>query len=373
MNRNYPPPPPSPPQQMYRRPRQPSGPGDSPYAPARVLFGLINQSQHRYASLREFARKQDEGFGQLQIDAQNLSIALGRRDPNAESVIQAWLDAAMQIGEANKYNIQQLMQHELALQGVLKRWLTGQPPEMPYQPPPPQYAQQQQQQQPPQYQESGPVRYANPPQGAPQAVPGQGGSQGPQGASQGAPHAPQGPLDPAAFAEQLRDPQVAAAVLARAQQMPLGPVAGQPQVMPGVMPGVQYGPAQVPVQMQYAVQGQGRDPAECARWTVPVSGSRGGSGTSPSSASSASASADERSSQIIMSQGFSRSIVLEDGTTVDVRAVDERDVSRGRHEAGEVIVVFNDDYFLTCNWSDAARIANVLLEASKDAKYFAKK
>jgi hypothetical protein len=250
MNRNYPPPPPPPPQQMYRRPRQPSGPGDSPYAPARVLFGLINQSQHRYASLREFARKQDEGFGQLQIDAQNLSIALGRRDPNAERVIQAWLDAAMEIGEANKYNIQQLMQHELALQGVLKRWLTGQPPEMPYQPPPPQYAQGQQ---PPQYQQSGPVTYANPPQGAPQAAPGQGG---PQGGPQGAPQVPQAPLDPAAFAEQLRDPQVAAAVLARAAQMPLGPVAGQPQVMPGV----QYAPAQVPVQMQYAVQGQGQIP-----------------------------------------------------------------------------------------------------------------
>ncbi len=257
MNRNYPPPPPPPPQQMYRRPR-PSGPQDNPYAPARVLHGLVNQSQHRYASLREFARKQDEGFGQLQIDAQNLMINLGRRDPNAEGVIQAWLDHAMQIGEANKYNIQQAMQHELALQGVLKRWLTGQASEMPYQPPPPQYAQQQQQQQPPQYQESGPVRYANPPQGAQQAAPGQQG--GPQGAPQGAPHAPQAPLDPAAFAEQLRDPQVAAAVLARAQQMPLGPVAGQPQVMPGVMPGVQYGPAQVPVQMQYAVQGPGQIP-----------------------------------------------------------------------------------------------------------------
>jgi len=241
MNRNYPPPP------MYRRPR-PSGPQDNPYAPARVLHGLINQSQHRYASLREFARKQDEGFGQLQIDAQNLMIALGRRDPNAENVIQAWLDHATQIGEANKYNIQQAMQHELVLQGVLKRWLTGQPPEMPYQPPPPQYAQQQPP--PPQYQQSGPVTYANPPQGAQQGAPPQGGA--PQAG-------PQMPLDPAAFAEQLRDPQVAAAVLARAAQMPLGPVAGQPQGMPGVYAPGQV-PGQVPVQMQYAVQGPGQIP-----------------------------------------------------------------------------------------------------------------
>lgn len=249
MNRNYPPPPPPP---MYRRPR-PSGPQDNPYAPARVLHGLINQSQHRYASLREFARKQDEGFGQLQIDAQNLMIALGRRDPNAENVIQSWLDHATQIGEANKYNIQQAMQHELVLQGVLKRWLTGQPPEMPYQPPPPQYAQQQPP--PPQYQQSGPTTYANPPQG------GQGPQQAPQQAQQaapgqgGPPGAPPMPIDPAAFAEQLRDPQMAAAVLARAAQMPLGPVAGQPQGMPGV-----YGPGQVPVQMQYAVQGPGQIP-----------------------------------------------------------------------------------------------------------------
>lgn len=74
-----------------------------------------------------------------------------------------------------------------------------------------------------------------------------------------------------------------------------------------------------------------------------------------------------------MSQGFSRDLVMKDGTAVDVRACDERDVSRGRHEPGEVIVAFNDEYFFTCDWNDAARIAAALLEASKDARHFAKK
>jgi hypothetical protein len=74
-----------------------------------------------------------------------------------------------------------------------------------------------------------------------------------------------------------------------------------------------------------------------------------------------------------MSRGFERNLVLKDGTTVDIRAADERDVFRGRHEAGEVIVVFNGDYFLTCAWSDAGRIADAFLEAAKSAKYLAKK
>lgn len=68
-----------------------------------------------------------------------------------------------------------------------------------------------------------------------------------------------------------------------------------------------------------------------------------------------------------------RDFDLEDGTSVHVEAVDARRASRGRNELGEVIVVFNGDYFLTCNWSDAARLGNAFLEAAENAKYLARK
>jgi len=70
-----------------------------------------------------------------------------------------------------------------------------------------------------------------------------------------------------------------------------------------------------------------------------------------------------------MSRAFERNLVLEDGTTVDIRVVDERAAISSRHEEGEVIAVFNGDFFLSCTWDDAARIADAFLEAAKDAKY----
>ena len=229
------------------------------YAPAEVLMGLIRQSEKRYATYRDLAMKQDQGFGQLQIDVQNMSIALSR-DPEVLDQLSDSLRAALTAAQMNKYLLEQACNAELYLQGELKRWLKGQPPvgrppavfqpRLPAQayaqgqqggpqgphvfgpvpqgwyPVPPGYGQQSQQPQQPQ----------QPPQGYGQPLPqGYAPQQVPQGY---APQAPQGYVPPEqAQPVDLRNPEAAAAFLKRAQPMPLG-VPGQPAAYSPVPPPV---------------------------------------------------------------------------------------------------------------------------------------
>lgn len=258
MNRSYPP---------YRRPMGPPARRPGPegyYAPAEVLMGLIRQSENRYATYRDLAVKQDAGFGQLQIDAQNMSIALAHHDPEGLQQLESSLRAALAAAQMNKYLLDQACAAELYLQGELKRWLKGQSPSQGAPPPvfhpqrmlpygqgpgpyqgngqgphvfgpvqdgwyPPQIQGHTQQ---PQVQAQG---YPQPPQGQAQGYP-----QQPQGQSQGyPPQQPQQPQGPAPNPAEvnLRDPAAAAAFLQRAQPMPLGPVAqGMPQVPAAYMP-----------------------------------------------------------------------------------------------------------------------------------------
>lgn len=235
---------------------QPQRPDSSPYAPAQVLLGLIKQSENRYLTYRDLAMKQDRGFGQLQIDAQNLSIALSPRDPEAYDRIQAYLDAALSAGENNKRHLEEAMQYEIMLQGELKRWLVGQPPS----------------QLAPQANPSGRLPYnqewtqGQPPQ-----------QQGQQG---GQPPSPQQPQQPQYFKGQTptrfapgdwRDPAQAAEVLRRAQEMPLGnavggpPSPGQPVYQaPNAPGGFPPPPSGAPVQVQYA------DPSAAQQAPPPV-------------------------------------------------------------------------------------------------------
>lgn len=250
MNRNFPPPP-----QQFRRPR----PDVSAYTPARVLMALIGQSEKRYMFLREAIMKLDAGFGQLEMESQNLFIAFAEYEPDAVGPLRESLGAVHARENVVKMDLERLMHDEMVLQGELKRFLKGQPPTIaPSQMrPPPQLGQGG----PPQgygpgYTREGyvPPGYSQgPQQGYPQQqqqmMPQQGPQQGPQQPSQ--PQippemmaAPQGPID-------YRDPKQAAAALLRAQPMPLGPGSTQPAMQQGggvfVPPGA-YGvtPAQVP-------------------------------------------------------------------------------------------------------------------------------
>lgn len=252
------------------QPPQPQRPDSSPYAPAQVLVGLIKQSENRYLTYRDLAMKQDRGFGQLQIDAQNLSIALSPRDPEAYDRIQAYLDAALGAGEHNKRLLEEAMQYEIMLQGELKRWLTGQPPS----PLSPQvnpsgrlpYAQEWAQGDPPQ---QGQPQQGQPQQGQPpqQRQPQQGQPQ------QGQPQQPQyfkGQTQQRFAPGDLRDPAQAQEALRRAQEMPLGPgvqqaAPGQPVYMtPNAPGGFPPPPSGAPVQVQYA------DPAQQTQAPPPV-------------------------------------------------------------------------------------------------------
>jgi len=272
MNRNFPPPPPG------YRPRPPQGPGpqpqpqrrsqpESPYAPVAVLMGLIKQSENRYVVYRDLAMKQDRGFGQLQIDAQNLSIALSPHDPEAYDRIQMYLDAALGAAEHNKRLLEEAMQYEILLQGELKRWLSGQPPS--------QFA--------PQVNPAGRIPYAQEwTQGGgapqqmqgqvPQQMQGQAPPQPPQPQpgqpSQGQPQQqPQPGQQPQYFKGQyqqsfapgdLRDPKQAQEFLRRAEQMPIGnamgqsPAPGQPVYQTPNQSGGYAQPPGVPVSMHYA-------------------------------------------------------------------------------------------------------------------------
>lgn len=200
------------------RPRQPyrGGPPPQHYAPAEVLLGLIRQSENRYATYRELLRRQDDGFGQLQIDAQNLAIALAPHGPDATLRLGASLDAALSAAATNKMLLEQACYAELHLQGELKRWLTGQPPAGPAPSP---WGREM----------YGPVPgaggwYADPQ--APQAPQmGQGGyfPQGqqdpqPEGYPAQQPMQPQQPSVPPLV--DLRDPKAAAEFMKRAQAMP---------------------------------------------------------------------------------------------------------------------------------------------------------
>ena len=182
------------------------------YAPAEVLLGLIRQSENRYATYRDLLRRQDDGFGQLQIDAQNLAIALAPQGPEATMRLGTSLDAALTAAATNKALLEQACLAELHLQGELKRWLTGQPPLGA--PPSP----------------WGREMYAPVPGGPsgwydPQAMQ---MPQMPQGASQGAGYLPQG-YPPTAQPGvpplvDLRDPKAAAEFMKRAEAMPqVGP------------------------------------------------------------------------------------------------------------------------------------------------------
>jgi hypothetical protein len=256
MNRFRPPMPPPVVPPAYRpgpAPQQPApgprrGP-ENPYAPAHVLIGLIRQSENRYVTYRDLAMKQDRGFGQLQIDAQNLSIALSPRDPEAYGRIQTYLDAALAAAENNKRLLEEAMQHEIALQGELKRWLSGLPASpLPTRNPwpteqgngtaaqeqatqstqqPQQQAQQQPQQQPQQQQSSTPQYF-------------------------------KGQTEQAFAPGDLRDPKQAQEFLGRAEQMPVAnamgqpPAPGQPVYQTQNGPGGYAQPPGVPVSMHYA-------------------------------------------------------------------------------------------------------------------------
>lgn len=247
MNRPFPP---------FQRGMRPARPGpEGYYGPAEVLMGLIRQSENRYATYRDLAMKQDAGFGQLQIDAQNMSIALSHHDPEALAQLEASLRAALAAAQMNKYLLDQACQAELFLQGELKRWLKGQPPSQGA--PPPVFHPQRMLpygQGPGPYQGSGQGNgqgqhvFGPVPDGwyPPQA---QGYPQQPQGQAQGYPQQPQGyPQHPQGPAQNpaeidLRDPAAAAAFLQRAQPMPVGPIAqGQPQAPSYVPPAQAYVP-----------------------------------------------------------------------------------------------------------------------------------
>jgi hypothetical protein len=247
MNRPFPP---------FPRGMRPARPGpEGYYAPAEVLMGLIRQSENRYATYRDLAIKQDAGFGQLQIDAQNMSIALSHHDPEGLQQLEASLRAALAAAQMNKYLLDQACAAELFLQGELKRWLKGQPPSQGA--PPPVFHPQRMLPygQGPAYGQGngqgshvfGPVPegwYPPQTQGFPQQPQGQaqGYPQQPQGQVQGYPQQPQGPAQNPAEID-LRDPAAAAAFMQRAQPMPLGPVAqGQPQVPAYVPPAQAYVP-----------------------------------------------------------------------------------------------------------------------------------
>lgn len=291
MNRNLPPrhmqmmgitssPEPLPAPAMHAMTSSPRHPGQQQqsqqpgaYAPAKVLMALIGQSQKRYMFYREAAMKQDAGFGQLEMDVQNMSIALAQQDPASIEMLQSSLEAALHAAAMNKQNLDQQMQIEMFLQGALKRWLTGQPPiALPLrgsQRDPRGYAQQpygmrqlplgqpqiQNQQQWPSRDQSGELQqqgympYAQQPLTSPLQV-----SQEPQ--------IPPGPVD-------LTDPMQAAAFMLRAEAMPLGPGAGttpgqpvsngQPQAAqpvyaspspPAMPPGMQYADPAMQAQVQ---------------------------------------------------------------------------------------------------------------------------
>lgn len=249
MNRPFPP---------FQRGMRPARPGpEGYYGPAEVLMGLIRQSENRYATYRDLAMKQDAGFGQLQIDAQNMSIALSHHDPEALQQLEASLRAALAAAQMNKYLLDQACQAELFLQGELKRWLKGQPPSQGAPPPVfhPQrmlpYGQGNGQGNGQGQHVFGPVPdgwYPPQSQGYPQQP--QGPAQGYPQQPQGYPQQPQGPLQNPAEVD-LRDPAAAAAFMQRAQPMPLGPVAqGQPQV-PNYVPQAQ---AYVPPAQAYVPQ-----------------------------------------------------------------------------------------------------------------------
>jgi hypothetical protein len=271
------------PQQPRPMPQQPRRADSSPYAPAEVLLGLIRQSENRYTTYRDLAMKQDRSFGQLQIDAQNLSIALSPHDPEAYDRIHAYLEAALGAGDHNKRLLEEAMQYEIMLQGELKRWLTGQPPS----PLAPQvnpsgrlpYAQEWAQGQQPQGQPQPPSSHAvgGPGPHHTGGVMGQQQGQPPQGQPQQQGQPPQG--QPQYFKGQTqqrfapgdwRDPAQAAEVLRRAQEMPMGPgtqqtVPGQPvYVTPNAPGGFPPPPSGVPVQVQYA------DPAAAQQAPPPV-------------------------------------------------------------------------------------------------------
>lgn len=246
-----------PPRPMSQPQPQPQRADSSPYAPANVLMGLIKQSENRYLTYRDLAMKQDRGFGQLQIDAQNLSIALSPHDPEAYDRIQAYLDAALGAGEHNKRLLEEAMQYEIMLQGELKRWLAGQPPSPLG----------------PQVNPAGRLPYTQ------EWAQGQPPQQGQQQSQQSQQPQPQQPQQPQYFKGQTqqrfapgdwRDPAQAAEVLRRAKEMPMGPgtqqaVPGQPvYVTPNAPGGFPPPPSGAPVQVQYA------DPAAAQQAPPPV-------------------------------------------------------------------------------------------------------
>jgi hypothetical protein len=261
MNRNFPLPPYGP--RPARPPARPQS-QESPYAPAKVLVGLINQSQNRYVTYRDLALKQDQGFGQLQIDAQNLAIALSRHDPAAYAAIQNYLQGALSAAEWGKRMLEQAMQYEIALQGELKLWLAGQPPsdvarggaqspQLPWnqQVVPPEWAQ------PSQQQQGAPLPQQPQSQQQPQQAP--------------VPQYFKGQHQQQFAPGDMRDPAQAQAFLRRAQEMPLGPVPGQipqpgqptyqtPNMPSGQAPAV----SGAPVTMQYA------DPSQQPQAQQPV-------------------------------------------------------------------------------------------------------
>ena len=65
-------------------------------------------------------------------------------------------------------------------------------------------------------------------------------------------------------------------------------------------------------------------------------------------------------------------MTMKDGTFIDVRSSDDRSISRGWDEPGDVVVAI-DGEARTFHYSDAIRIADALVEAAKDAKYYAKR
>ena len=207
--------------------RRPYGPAQH-YAPAEVLLGLIRQSENRYVTYRELLRRQDDGFGQLQIDAQNLAIALAPQGPEATMRLGTSLDAALTAAATNKALLEQACLAELHLQGELKRWLTGQPPAGP---PPSPWGREMYGPVP-----GGPGGWYAEPQAA-QTLP-QGPSQGAGYLPQGYPVAPQQPGVPPLV--DLRDPKAAAEFMKRAEAMP--------QTVVGAAPGSQS--AAVPVTAQ---------------------------------------------------------------------------------------------------------------------------
>lgn len=237
-NRGYPPP-------ASRRAMNQQMQAMNAYVPANVLMRLIGISEKRYVFFRDCAMKHDQGFGQLHVEAQNMAVALAEQDPETYEWIKAHHADAFEAGGAFKQHLEYLMTIELNIQARLKRWLTGQPPLRSGLPPPPgmrrMLPQQGQQQQgyPQQRQQQQHQQQQPPLQQQPQPQPQQ-SQQRQQQQQQFAPG-------------DMRDPAQAAAVLARAEQMPLGPIAG----VPGVEAANPYSYAPppgvgAPVQVQYA-------------------------------------------------------------------------------------------------------------------------